>query len=364
MLLIDAGTKEERELSHYVFKSYIDSDDMSEYHAKLRIKIKETGLSINFLKRLRDVYVENYASASELLEYEQKKRYYNIKCTEYIAFVESVFEKPVDERFNYLWSKNLIISKVNYYFKLYEKKGRKYSSQVDSFLKQYTKYMEEVNEKEKNKKKLQTFNSACALFDEIISLGFYNISDYISQFPNEKQKRLQAKIGACRKLIMCEKPELWETYSNKLEDNRRRTFCSIQENIGIFNRRLHLSSSNQDNVDIIDYYLLIGIPIGKYKDLCKGYIDQYYLTLFNVFSYGFVKLENKIVEEKNILNSNYMFGDKVLSDDEKLFILNFLKEHNVPLGFYASAVKKYAEGGLDDYINICSKQKILNDNLH
>ena len=33
-------------------------------------------------------------------------------------------------------------------------------------------------------------------------------------------------------------------------------------------------------------------------------------------------------------------------------------------GLYASAVKKYAEGGLDDYINICSKQKILNDNLH
>ncbi len=360
MLLMDAGTKKERELSYYVFKSYIDSDDMSEYHAKLKIKIKETGLSINYLKQLRDVYVEKYASESDLIKFEEKKRYYNSKFTEYIAFVERVFDMPKDERFDYLLSSKLTISKVNYYFMLYKKRKCKYYSQVDSFLEEYAKYVQNIVDAKNNDREIEQFRFACALFDAIVDSGAYKVSDYVNKFPKEQRKKIRLEVNSSKKLILSKDEELWNSYCTKIDNNRKIAFGTIKDKVDLFNERLELTTNKLDNVDIIDYYLLIGMPIKDYIELCQGFISNKYITYFKVLSSGFIQSEKESVDENIIINNNYIFGDRNITQSEKLLVLKFLKENNIPLGFYTFAIKKYAEGGLEEYINL--KQKILSFN--
>ena len=75
---------EEEKLSKEIFDLYMNSDSRSDYSSKLKNKSHECGKTGTYLRGLRELYIERYASETEKKAYSLKKSSMNPKTFSFV----------------------------------------------------------------------------------------------------------------------------------------------------------------------------------------------------------------------------------------------------------------------------------------
>jgi len=357
MIKIDAGSKLERKISRRVFYAYLETDDIVEFNKKISELSNELKLDEGHLKRLRDVYYRNYASRLERSKHDGKAAMYSNKTPEYILFCDELFQLPENERLEYASNVRYSSFYVKEFLNKYKQKNGKYSSLVDDFYNKYSIYVQKRNKSVLDDKKDLSFYEACSFYEDLIDLGFYNVQDYLQYVADPKDvKKIESKCVTYRKRISEFNTELMDQYVIDMEKNREKTYYFTKKNIDSFMDRVKNTIQGFDNVDIIDYYMTIGMPLNSFKKLCKGYVD---ISMFNIVFDSYFKMEQGIVDDPKI-DCEYVFNGESVSLNDKTKVLNFLYQYNIPYVYFNVALKKYYEGDLSQYIDF-EKQKSLSN---
>ena len=113
-------------------------------------------------------------------------------------------------------------------------------------------------------------------------------------------------------------------------------------------KNLGLSILEKEEFDRLDYYLYTKLKYEDFRDILYQLLpkEQVLLILKKLnktrkITCGAYINKNKELEAINIING------KVISNEEKIKIFDFLEENNLPLDLYKTALKKYANGNLD-----------------
>ena len=356
MKKFDAGSAMEKKISRMVFYAYLDTDNIIEFNKKITELSNETKLDEGYLKRLRCAYYDTFASDVERHKHDDKKAYYSGKTPEYILVCDEVFEVPENERVKYMYSMGIKSNSVKEYLAKYKKNG-KYKNLVDDFYDQYMSFIKSINKSVAEDRNDDCFYEACSFYESLIDLGFYNIQDYIQYVIDDSKdfRKVEAKCISYRKNINKFNPELMDQYVIDMEKNREKTYYFMKERIDYFMKRVRNTSTGLDNVDIIDYYMNIGIPLHNFKKLCKNFEN---IAVFNSIFEPYYKMEQGVLDNPKIA-CNYVFNGRVASFEDKMNVLNFLYQNNIPYVYFNIALKKYFDGGLDQYINSDVKKKTL-----
>ena len=344
---IYAGSESEKELAFKVFNIYLDAKDIIEYNKAIIQLSHEMGLSEEILRSFRYVYYDEYATEREKNMYNEKKSFLNNKIPDYVVILDEVFELPEEKRAKYLYDKEIRLCYVKEYFTRYKKGNCKYSSLVDDFSKKYLAYIENRNKTAIVERKNDLFDEACSSYDELVELGFYNVQDYLQYVLSDPSefKKCESKFVSYRKTINSFNPNLWDYYSMKMEENRIKTFYLMKNDIDAFLKRIQNTIYGMDNVDIIDYYMAIGMPLANFKKFCK---DNVGFAGVNALFGPYLRMEQELVVEPKV-DCDYAFNGKVASLDDKMNVLNFLYKNNIPYIYFNNALKKYFDGGLEQY---------------
>lgn len=350
----------EKKMACKVFKLYLESEDIVDYNKKISDLSTETGLSEEILRSFRYLYYDEYATESE------KKLYNTCKSKDripnYILVLDEIFELPEEDRAKCLFSKGIRLYEIKDFFVNYKKNNGKYSSLVDDFSKQYVNYVKEYNKNAVENRNNEIFDEACSSYDDLVELGFYNSQDYI-QYTVEgalenslEFKKYVGRFISYKKTLNGFNPNLWDYYSMKMEENRSKAFYLMKDTIDAFLKRVQNTIYGIDNVDIIDYYMAIGMSLADFKKLCKDYVG---FSGINSLFGPYLKMElNKIIMPK--IDSEYVFNGRTASLDDKMNVLNFLYQNNIPYIYFNNALKKYFDGGLDQYIDSDKKLTLCN----
>ncbi len=333
---------DDKELSCLVFSSYMNSNSLKEYSSVIKQLSNKYNLTCSYLRSFREVYLNNYASDDEKKSFFVKRRMMNFK-PRYLDFCDRLFDLPIESRFDYLESNNVSFADLKLFFSRYKKHGGKYSSDVDAFLIDYKQF---IDSKALNLK-FKRFSLACDYYDNLIKLGFYGIAPYVRFIcsPGDYNSELYRAIKL-KDCIVKSDEELWYYYAGMMEDNRRKSFIIMKDRIDELNFRL----VTDDCFDIIDYYMLIGMSFDEYRSLCRGFISVKQMAVFNIFVDKFSSFCKDIDCERITLGSNYEIDGRVITDDEKLLVFEFLHRNDIPLVYFYVALKKFVSGGLDVYL--------------
>lgn len=358
MIKIDAGSKLERKISSRVFYAYLETNDIVEFNKRIVELSNELDLDEGHLKRLRNVYYRNYASPVEKARHDEKAAMYSSKTPEYVSFCNSLFQLPENERLEYASSVRYSSFYVKEFLKKYKERGGKYSDLVDDFYKKYSIFVQKRNKSVLEDKKDLSFYEACSFYDELVEFGFSNVQDYIQNFIDEFKdfRKIESKCSSYRKFISDFNTDLMDQYVIDMEKNREKTYYFMKERIDYFMERAKNTVQGFDNVDIIDYYMTMGMPLNSFKKLCRGYVN---ISTFNIIFEPYFKMEQGLVDDPKI-DCNYVFNGEVVSLNDKTKVLNFLYQYNIPFVYFNIALKKYFDGGLNQYID-SEKQKTLSN---
>lgn len=356
---IDDFIKREKELSKMVFDAYMESEDLSDYSSKISEISKKYGLSCTYLRELRDCYVDTYLDSKDrksiISAYNSKKSRIRKDVHNIISFGDEIFKNNSKVRNNYVYSLNIPLCSLKVKLDNYKKYNGKYSSEVDKFYRQYVKFYNKMVEFTKHQKNESRLKEACAYYDVLVNVGYYSINDFVfnARFSMEEIKKEKNKAARYRKIILSENDgKLWESYVNKMEQNRYRRFLFFKDKIALFYGNLCAGSA-----DIIDFYLQFDMPIDRFNSLISGYVLSHETVCFNQFFYKYIQVLGTYCTEETILKSNESFGDFIFSDDEKRILIGFMRENHIPFQLYRYVFQKYSSGNLSDYIGFKVKKK-------
>lgn len=350
MYRIDARDEEERVLSKSVYDMYMSSETVNEYNKKIREVSNKEHKYESFLKSMVSVYVERYATDEEVGKYERKRQSMAVRIPKYVKFCEELFAIDPDKRIDHVDSTGEKYGAVIEYLNKYRNCGRQYSHLVDDFYDKYSILMEERRQKEADEKYTNDFNNACKFFDEkIISKGYYSLVDYSDSLGYSNGHKLNDSIDTKKRRIMNRDPEKWKSYLRMMEVNRTNSYLMLKDRIDEFMNLMVHSYLNNEPIDVIDYYLIVGIPFKKFKEICEGHISTSSMSLFNIFINPYIGIDEKDFDIQLYSKVNYRNSetDTSISDEEKLCIIDFLRKNNIPIAYFPAALSKYLNGNLD-----------------
>ena len=357
MYKIDARDSKEKSLSKTVYDLYMGSNDINEYNANIRQLISELEKmrqhkTVSFIKSLLKVYVERYATDREVELYNEKRKAMKFNTYTYINFCDELFAVPAKKRIEYLDSKNESFCKVKEYLKKYRNYKGKYSYLVDDFMREYCLVMAKRKYKEKSRKERMDFNDACFFFDTLIEAGHYSVPDYLESLEglDYNAKRNEGGLISTRKRKIEEHDSnKWKCYEYKMELNRKRSYFMLQDRIEEFMSQLVFGYLHNEPIDVIDYYMTVGIPFKKFKEICTGHLSDSSMALFNVFTTPYMNIDDKYFDDDSYSKINYSNSEtgKFISEEEKLCIVDFLRKNSIPVAYFPVALNKYMNGNLD-----------------
>jgi len=339
--------REDYDLAKLLFDAYINSSDYEEWHIKLNEKIKETHKERVYLVFLIDLYVSEFASIEKQQLYKNVKKRLNqsIKCQ---TIIDELLETSTDEeRFNYLAinkiQRNDLILYIIKYIKQNDNNDAYYK--ILLFLKQYEFNVQKLYE-EKNKIKKDVI---CKLFSFYIDKGICDFVDckyYLAADLKITVDEAEQKISSYRKFLRRIDRTIYDDYEKRFDENIKKSFELLRENI----HQLFQNINNSD-FSIIDYYLLIGMKVSKFKRLFYDYLDLNQRSAFNRKFSAYVCEESKNVAREKAKLVDFDFGNGKVDMETKEKVLLFMDEYNIPYCWLGSALKKYCLGKLDFYFN-------------
>jgi len=353
--IVDEYSDEVKDLAYKVYTySKLYRYNIHMYNVKIKELSNSSKYSEKYLKSLKQVYRDLYATKQEIIDEKNLNKELSMVSPEYIEFGDKLFELPEARRNNFVLSSKKTISWVNDKLTKYKKHKGKYYYLVDDFLSQYNVFYVDYCESEKKKNKLIDYKKSLAIFSEIINLGFYSISHY-SDFlygPGDDYKKSISRLNSLKRKIVGYDDYYgknnWDIISKGFEINRKRTYLILKDRVDSFNLKLR-GNLNDSSFNVIDYYLIVGIPFKNYRDICSGFISSFDMANFDIFANKYGKVESD--------TSYFERVDKKISDDEKAMLFSFLKENSIPECYFNFAVEKYINGELDNYVNV--KKKLI-----
>lgn len=354
-VLKDEHSIAEKELAskvyYYYDEYYVKRRDIHMYNIKIKELSDLSKKTEKYLRSLKDVYRDSYATPAQLNDNKERNREYRQKAPKYVEFCDKLFELPVANRNNFILASDISLCILSSMFEKYKKRNGKYAFMVDDFFEQYKLFYDEYCLLEKQKKILIDYNKSIAIFNELIDLGFYSISQYVDYICNGYNfDEVKKKIYGVRKKIMKYDAYLgndnWNSIQKRMDDNKKMSYLILKDRIDRFNEMLR-ENINNPSFNIIDYYLVLGIPFKNYREICSDFVSDFDMDRFQ-----------KFIGKYEILQSYTSFFERVdfnISDDEKAMLYSFLKENSIPECYYNFAVEKYVNGELDNYVNVKKK---------
>lgn len=353
--MIDVYSEVEIELAREAYKYHEKyRNDIHMYNVKIKELSNSSRYSEKYLRALENVYRDSDAAKQDSIDEQCVDVEMSKNPPEYIIFGDKLFELPEARRNNFVLSSKITMSNLNGMLMKYKRNNGKYHYMVDDFLFQFNVFYVDYCESEKKKKKLIDYKKSLAVFSEIINLGFYSIPHY-SDFlygPGDDYKKSISRLNSLkRKLIGYDGyygKNNWDIISKGFETNRKRTYLILKDRVDSFNLKLR-ERANDGKFNVIDYYLIVGIPFKNYRDICSGFISRLDMNNFDSFIRQYEKLSYD--------TSYFERTDVKISDNVKAMIYGFLRENSIPECYYNFAVEKYLNGELNNYINV--KQKTI-----
>lgn len=357
--LIDLHSKEERVLSKEIFDLYMNSDSRSEYCGKLREKSKECGKTYTYLKELRLVYAEKYATKEEEEAYYAKRKTMKTEVPSFVKFCDDLFSVSKTKRFEYLKLKGITLLSVRENFDKYKNHGGKYEDIVDEFYNDYSIFVAKSNYRKERIRLKKKHQRNCEFFDELVEKGFYSISDYVEYVdsidPGHKQNN-STLFNLWKREIMNYDADKWEEYRYKMKVNKINTLVLMKERIAEFIGMLVTKYKDGAQVDIIDYYLTVGIPYKKFKEISSDYLCDEAKVLFNKFISPYNEVDEKCYDYNSLYKINYSNSVGSITEEEKHCIIEFLRKNNIPAVYYPVALNKYLSGNLNIGVKTLKKE--------
>lgn len=354
---------DEIKIARMVFDLYCNSSSIAEYSYGISRISKQMRLEIKYLRSLKNLYYEIATSDQKRKHNLAKEKYKNERLMS-VDFVDDILKKGESERIKYLIDMNIPTYELEKRFSLYINNKQLSEIQKANLKQIYNDFISAIEnlKKENNiEKRNNEIKDAIKFFDSMILSGnnnFYDINEYIDyycQTMSVSKRTMAARVSKYKKIL--ENEGLLADYMLKIEDMRKNKYEEMHESIDIMLK--NISQIDVNSFDIVDYYLLIGLPIMEFKKLCKGFISSIEMSKFNYLTTKFIGCEKNYVPEDEIMRMNYSFivnGERYsLTETEKLYVIEFLKENNISLSLYQMAAFKYINGTLDRYLKSKSK---------
>jgi hypothetical protein len=261
----------------------------------------------------------------------------------YSEFCDYLFSLPVEERNDYVVSLGKNYSDLKIYFQRYKSNNGVYSDQTDDFLINFKQFYDNRRKQKSKELLLKNYEEGCNFFDKFVDLGFYSISDYMSFYNNKYDYHKNSLIiKKFKENIKKYDLDSWKEYELCIEENRKKTFLILKDRITLFISKLKMGES----FDIIDYYMLVGVPIDSLIKLCNGFISDYDIV--------FIKKFVRSYKSTRLLNyCQFSYDDP--NYEEKNIVVQFLYNNNIPFEYFNCALAKYYSGGLEQYIGKSKK---------
>ena len=108
--------------------------------------------------------------------------------------------------------------------------------------------------------------------------------------------------------------------------------------------------SNKTKFELFDYYKLLASHYSNYNkclELAKIILDKYDYSVLETFIKNNINISISD-EETSILSMRVVEDDKVISNNEKISIINFMKLHSIPITrkLFNQAIRRYLDGEL------------------
>lgn len=361
-ILVDLHSMEEKNLSKEIFDLYMNSNNRSEYCSKIKNKSDECGKTCTYLKGLREVYVEKYATEEEKVVYSLKKSSMKPVIPSFVKFCDDLFSVPKNKRCEYLRLKGVTPLNVRKNFDKYKKHCDKYNDMLDNFYKEYSIYVAIDNYRKEKIRIKKKYQKNCKFFDKLVENGFYSISDYLDYIdsiePGHRQDN-STMFHLWKREIKNYDADKWEEYRYKMKENKINTLIFMKERIVEFIGMLVAKYRDGASVDIIDYYLTVGIPFKKFKEIGSDYLSDASKALFNKFISSYVEIDGNYYGFDSLCKTNYDNSEIDITEEEKICIVEFLRENNIPDVYFPVALNKYLNGNLDIKVKTLKKNSSL-----
>lgn len=216
----------------------------------------------------------------------------------------------------------------------------------------YTSNIDEIKKQIRKKEEEEFILDAKKIILEFVNNHYTSINDYCKQnhVPNsffEKSLSIIKKYDN----------DLFQKYIECIND---KTYFNDKWNdiINKLKNGIKIDDENTRQFDIIDYYQIINMPLNKFFSVAKKDKKVEDIILFNAFikknemlgldlgKSGFSQIYDTKIEinlKKDIDGTPIPNTGRVVTLQEKEFIVNYLKNNNIPLyyKFYIVALKRY-----------------------
>lgn len=357
MVVKEEFDKENLELGCEIFHAYKKAEGDARMYAKMLKELSlKYGKSEKFLRQIRHEYMKYCAKDIDEMDVMKGNLNMNRIC---INFFDDLFKVPFVDRNEYLFSRGITYRDLSKKCDSYRKSNGVYSYMLDDLLEDYCDFFNEVSKGNKKNKAVIDYISACVFFDNLVNSGFYSISDYVEHIFSTGHDigELTNKVCIIRNKIKSYNADAWKYYCTKMENNRKKQFLLNKDSIEEFNRKLNDSFNGNSSFNVIDYYLIVGLPFKKYKEITNGFVSPQDVINLNKFL-GPLDIydNNSYISERYVLSSSYRIGDRLISDDEKEKLIKFFKDYNIPFKYFMFGVTKYLCGDLDNYLDSFEKK--------
>lgn len=312
-----------------------------------------------YLKQLRYVYIDSYASDADVKLYDEKKAKLSAKKPKSVVFCDNLFSLSDEEMIKYLLSKKVSVNDLKKLFDNYKVNNGKFSSLTDKFLEKYDEYITNLKSSKKEDRKISSLMNARNKIDKMIDLGFYSFKEYSRVFfgnTSDRNNKNYDELRRCRTIIAKNDIDEWELiYIKEMEENYKLSVKIMKDRIKMFNGLLKLYYAGEIDLDIIDYYLLIGAPLRTYRGLCNSFVGSSDMVNINRFIDEYDDYDNDLYH-KSVAECPDVINGHVITDIDEEKVFNFLYQYSIPFGFYKHAMYKYVNGGLSEYIDVKVKR--------
>ena len=338
----------DKELSRRVYEIYISTNNKSEYMQGIKELSKETNVMERYLLSLLEEFYEMYATKQEKEKIRQiRKRNNNNNYKKYVEDIMKISEEELKEKI-----KQLNISDIKEFFGKYIKneKNEEVIEKAKKLLEKLISLYEELKNKKIQDRRGETYTEAITMLDKIVNEGYFSIVQYKQEKFREyhiSEEQLYLKAKRYLDFLKSKYPEKYEYYKEKMEKNRLYTFNNLKPKID------EMINSLPNNYDIIDYYLNIGISTTLFKRLSKGLITQEEVIKINIF---FSKYSETNYPMAQIYSGIPTCSETRVTDEIETRVLDFMKEHRIPINYFFVCYRKYKSGKLDEYFHQKKKE--------
>ena len=343
-----------------IIKIYTNSESKKNFNAELKQYINENKLNktIQYLKLLLDEYKSHLNS--ETLEYEIIERTKEIhrEMSHYKTVIEELAKMKDEELIEYINKNDLAALKLKYENYLQNTKDEKLLKTAKETFERIIKLKSQTKQQKIEKYIKDKYELTTKVYETMISRGYFSYK----QFAREQHHLFKCTLPQMERLVTYSRMFLYSNFPEKLKEYRK-IIDNNKIKYYIYNTKKikHMITNIPENYDIIDYYIDFKMPliefIDYYQDLAgkKVLKPEQIIKLNKFFNQYIDKMSNTIKEKSVDLNNHIQYGEKIVTQEEKEKVLNFMEQYQIPANFFLRCYAKYIKGELDKYIK--QKQK-------